>query len=45
MVSFLGNEIIDGRKAYLLEAEPKETEGDDQDYIFDRMRVWVDNEK
>ncbi|MDR7665924.1 outer membrane lipoprotein carrier protein LolA [Methanosarcina sp. Z-7115] len=43
-VSLLGTEIIDGRNTYLLEAKPKETGGDVQDYSIDRMKVWVDNE-
>jgi outer membrane lipoprotein-sorting protein len=43
-VSLLGTEIIDGRSTYLLEAIPKETEGDDHNYSIDRMKLWVDDE-
>ena len=43
-VSLLGKEIIDGRNTFLLEAEPKGNEGDDQEILIDRMKIWVDDE-
>lgn len=41
-VSLLGNDTIDGRNTYLLEAKPKETEGTDKK--IDKIRIWADEE-
>ncbi len=41
-VSVLGNDTIDGRTAYLLEAKPKE--GREESNLLDEIKIWVDKE-
>jgi outer membrane lipoprotein-sorting protein len=41
-VSVLGNDKIDGRIAYLLEAKPKEAGG--EDHLINEIKIWVDEE-
>jgi outer membrane lipoprotein-sorting protein len=41
-ISVSGNDTIDGRTAYLLEAKPKE--GREESVLIDEVKIWVDEE-
>lgn len=41
-ISVSGNDTIDGRTAYLLEAKPKE--GREESILIDKIKIWVDEE-